>query len=122
MYRHGLYTKEAIEERRFLRELLQQSRQSLSLQRAARMAATIGFARTGVASGAHHACLSHVKCSHADLSVSLRQVWEEVKALRNNLGARDIKGEVPYVRQQESVPGARQRFRGHIQQELELEG
>ena len=44
--------------------------------------------------GAHHACLSHVKCSHADLSVSLRQVWEEVKALRNNLGAH-IKGEVP---------------------------
>jgi hypothetical protein len=44
--------------------------------------------------GAHHACLSHVKCSHADLSVSLRQVCEEVKALRNNLGAH-IKGEVP---------------------------
>jgi hypothetical protein len=30
MYRHGLYTREAIEERRFLRELLRQSRQTLS--------------------------------------------------------------------------------------------
>jgi hypothetical protein len=45
--------------------------------------------------GAHHACLSYVECSHADLSVSLRRVWEKVRALRDNLGARDIKGEVP---------------------------
>jgi hypothetical protein len=30
MYRQGLYTKEAVEERRFLRELIRQSRQSLS--------------------------------------------------------------------------------------------
>jgi hypothetical protein len=30
MYRHGLYTEEASEERRFIRQLLRQSRQSLS--------------------------------------------------------------------------------------------
>ena len=30
MYRHGLYTKEAIEERRLLRELLRQSRKALA--------------------------------------------------------------------------------------------
>ena len=31
MYRHGLYTKEAIEERRFLRELLRQSREAIAV-------------------------------------------------------------------------------------------
>lgn len=30
MYRHGLYTKEAVEERRLLRELLRQSRKALA--------------------------------------------------------------------------------------------
>ena len=30
MYRHGLYTKEAVEERRLLRELLRQSRMALA--------------------------------------------------------------------------------------------
>lgn len=30
MYRHGLYTKEAVEERRLLRELLRQSREALA--------------------------------------------------------------------------------------------
>jgi len=30
MYRHGLYTKETVEERRFLRQLLRQSREALA--------------------------------------------------------------------------------------------
>jgi hypothetical protein len=51
---------------------------------------------------------------HADLPVSLRQVREEVRALRDHLRARDIKGEVPQVRERESVPNTRQRFRGYI--------
>ncbi len=32
-YRHGLYTKEAVEERRLLRELLRQSREAISGRR-----------------------------------------------------------------------------------------
>ena len=32
-YRHGLYTKEAVEERRLLRELLRQSREAISSRR-----------------------------------------------------------------------------------------
>jgi hypothetical protein len=74
------------------------------------------------------ACLSHVewkpqslKIAHADLSISLRQVREEVRALRDHLRARDIKDEMPQVREQESVPSPRQRFRGDIQEELKLE-
>jgi hypothetical protein len=31
MFKHGLYTKEALKERRFLRELLRQSRKALSI-------------------------------------------------------------------------------------------
>jgi len=51
---------------------------------------------------------------NADLSVSLQQVREETRALRNHLRARDLKGEVPQVREQESVPYTRQRFRSDI--------
>lgn len=51
---------------------------------------------------------------HADVPVSLRQVREEIRALRDDLRARDIKGEVPEVREQQSVPNTRQRFRGDI--------
>jgi hypothetical protein len=31
MYRHGFFTKEALEERRFLRQLLQQARKALPI-------------------------------------------------------------------------------------------
>jgi hypothetical protein len=31
MYRHGLFTKEAVEERRYLRQLLRQLRQALGI-------------------------------------------------------------------------------------------
>ena len=51
---------------------------------------------------------------HADVPVSLRQVREEVRAFRDDLRARDITGEVPKVREQESVPNTWQRFRGDI--------
>jgi hypothetical protein len=51
---------------------------------------------------------------HADVPLSLRQVREEVRALRDHLRARDIKREVPQVREQESVPNTRQRFRGDL--------
>lgn len=32
MYRHGLYTKEAIEERRFFRELVREARETLAVR------------------------------------------------------------------------------------------
>src|SRR4051794_12554093 len=72
-------------------------------------------------------CLSHVEwkqqsldIAYADLSVSLRQMRKKVRALRDDLGARDIKGEVPEVREPESVPGTRQRLRGDIQKKLKI--
>jgi len=57
---------------------------------------------------------------HADVPVSLRQVREEVRALREHLRARDIKDAVPQVREQESVPNTPQRFRGDLKEELKL--
>jgi hypothetical protein len=57
---------------------------------------------------------------HANVPVSLRQVWEEVRALRDRLRARDVKGEVPQMRERESVPNTQQRFRGDLKEELKL--
>jgi len=57
---------------------------------------------------------------HANVPVSLRQVWEEVRALRDRIRARDIKGEVPQMRERESVPNTQQRFRGDLKEELKL--
>jgi hypothetical protein len=66
-------------------------------------------------------CLSHLEWKtalvgnrHAHVPVSLRQVREEVRARRDHLRARNIKGEVPKVRDQESFPNTRQRFRGDV--------
>jgi hypothetical protein len=57
---------------------------------------------------------------HADVPISLRQVREEVRALRDHLRARDIEGEVPQLREQESVPNTLQCFRGDLKEELKL--
>jgi hypothetical protein len=50
--------------------------------------------------------------AHADLPISLREMREEIRALRDHLRAWDLKGEVLLVWEQEGVPNTRQRFRG----------